>query len=541
MSRMNYVPGPQRVGDQNGGGRRVRGGKPQREGRSGTRADVLRRRAGLVVAASAMLLLSACTTVTQLGLTSTASRRAEASSGGTAGGQPSGPSSASASTTSTTPASSSPGVTTGTAGSTGSAHAAAASTGSTAAAGTTCTTPVKIGVSYSSDLAGGLASVGTSSGSTASYFEQEQGVFDAIANNINAHGGLAGCPIQVVFHDFLALAADGFSGESQSECVDFAEDQHVFAVIPTTLENKTLVACLAQHGVVTLFDSDEYAIPAADFETYRGYLYQPDAINVDRWGPYITELAHMGWLASGDKVGILEADDGSGSAADLVNNVWVPALKALGFDPVVFTYTEIEGYSDVTSATDQMNSAVLQFKQDGVNRIILPPDGADAVVFFTQLAASQGYEPEYAENNLSGDQEWSTVPASEQPGAVDVSYSLANTLSSTGPQPAPSAARTACADVLSKYTSSQNGPSAYYVFCDDFNFLQAALAGASAVNPSTLLAGAEKLGCSLQMADLYDNACISPGHYDGANEVQGLQWSVSQNNWEPVGTPVSIP
>jgi ABC-type branched-subunit amino acid transport system substrate-binding protein len=491
-----------------------------------------------------LLLLTSCTTVTQIGVDSSAvggSNRAP--SGQTVpANSPSG-----SSTTSTTPASASAsGPSVGSAG----GVVSAARTDTPAATGTAtasdaakCATPVKIGVSYSSDLAGGFSSVGGSSSgasSAGSYEAQEQAVFNALAANLNKHGGLAGCPVEVVYHDFLSLAADGFSGESESECVDFAEDQHVFAVISTALENKTLVACLAQHGVVSLFDSEEYAPTSQDFTTYRGYLYEPDYINIDRWGPYIQLLAQSGFLGSGAKVGILAGDDGSGNVDDLVNNVWVPELKAMGITPVVFTYTDIEGYSDVTDTTDEFNSAVLQFKQAGVNRVIATPDGGDSTVFFTQLAASQDFDPEYAENDLSAMDEWSTVPASQQPGAVAVSYNITNSASSTGQVPPATPVRQSCDAVLNGLTGS-NGDYPYYSFCDDFDFLGAALAGATSVTPSTLLAGAEKLGCSLQLAGLYTNACFGPGKYDGGTDVQLLQWSVSSQNWLPVGNPTPIP
>jgi hypothetical protein len=192
----------------------------------------------------------------------------------------------------------------------------------------------------------------------------------------------------------------------------------------------------------------------------------------------------------------------------------------------------------VTNATDQFNSAVLQFKAAGVNRIIVSPDGGNTTVFFTQLAASQGFDPEYAMNDLSAMDEWSTVPASQQPGAVAISYNLTDSASTTGPQPPASAARSSCGSLLGTKAGSA-GVYSYYAFCDDFAFLGAALAGASAVTPATLLAGAEKLGCTLPLASLYTNACFGPGKYDGATSVQALKWSAG--NWVNVGSPVTIP
>ncbi len=416
-----------------------------------------------------------------------------------------------------------------------------------AAAGSTCSQTVKIGVSYSSDIATGLAAVGNPSAATqfGDYVQQQQALYQRMADDINARGGLAGCKVALVYHDFKALGSDGFSGESQTECSDFAEDQHVFAVISTTLENRTLVDCLAQHNVVNLFYGFTYNPTAADLAKYRGYFYQPSYVAAHRYGPFIDQLAGAGYFPSGAKVGILLADDGSGVNTDLVNNVWKPRLAALGINPVVFTFHQIESYSDVAGVTSQLSAAVLQFKAAGVDHVMSTPDNGDAVIFFTQVADSQGFHPRYALTTAAVPSAWGTEPASQRPNALTVSYSIGDLGAVDDDREVasnpPNDARAHCDALYQGQTGNAPLATAYRV-CDAFNFLAAALSGASAVTADALLAGAENLGSSLALSDGYSNATFSPpGHYDGGSATRVMQWDEGSQVWRYVSGVLPLP
>src|SRR5204862_841438 len=93
----------------------------------------------------------------------------------------------------------------------------------TAPGGSACRQVIKIGVSYSSDTAAAGAAVGnpTAAASLVNYANEVRALDQRVADYVNAHGGLAGCEVALVYHDFHLLGASGFSGESESECVDF--------------------------------------------------------------------------------------------------------------------------------------------------------------------------------------------------------------------------------------------------------------------------------------------------------------------------------
>jgi len=68
--------------------------------------------------------------------------------------------------------------------------------------------------------------------------------------------------------------------------------------------------------------------------------------------------------------------------------------------------------------------------------------------------------------------------------------------------------------------------------------LQAALKGASAVTPQTLLAGADRQGNSFPLASGYASAFLGdPDHYDGATATRVLSWDVKANGWVCVSHP----
>ena len=505
----------------------------------------VRHLSALAAALLAAAFAAACTTVTPTGLTAgetTTTSSVTQPGGADAGGQqpagsPSGPGGGG-----------SPSGASGSAGSArpgGGANAGAATGGTTASS---CSHPVTIGLSYSTDNAALLAAAGNPAlaAQVASNQQQIQDLDQRIADYVNAHGGLAGCKVQLVFHDFASTGADGWSGESQTECADFAEDKHVFAVIPQTEETKTMITCLAQHHTVEVDFGAEYWPVTPDFAQYRGYLYAPDYINPFRTASFIDVWASAGYFGKSPKVGILLADDGTGNDQHVVNDLWVPRLAAMGIKPTVFTFHKVQSYSEVGSTGTQFQSAVLQFKTAGIDHVIFGPDADDAGILFTQEASSQQYSPRYAMSTQNSSMPgWSTTSANQRPGAVGISY-LATDLGiagSTSPAMAsnpPTANRTTCERIYSGHTGSSPVTIAYRL-CDDFFFLQAALVGAKEVTAQTLLAGAERLGKTLSLANGFGDAILGPNQYDGGNQVRAMVWNEGATRWDYAGPPRSIP
>jgi hypothetical protein len=410
---------------------------------------------------------------------------------------------------------------------------------------------VKIGYSYSSDEGAALAAFGSSASAAqtfANYQADLQNELNRVAQWVDAHGGLGGCPMQVTLHDFHILGSDGFTGETQTECTDFAQDQHVFAAISVEEETGALIPCLAKAGVVSIFDSPVYAPSPSDFSQYHGYLYQPDEITIYRWGPFISLLASSGYFGSNAKVGILLADDGTGHNQYLVNNLWKPALAKMGINPVVFTFTEGDGsQASLSGEETQFDSAVLQFKTAGVNHVIMTPDGGNGVFLFPPAAQAQGFAPRYALTDANGAAAWGVATPQQQAGAMAISWSNGDTAvettqtqMNTNPK---NSTQTECKQIFAGFPlPSGQSVTALYPLCDRFLFLYYALKNAKSPTTQSLLAGVDALGSSYPLASGYGNAHFGPAdHYDGAQYVRVMGWSSADKQWEYVGPPVSIP
>lgn len=405
--------------------------------------------------------------------------------------------------------------------------------------------PLRLGASYSSDLAAGLAAVGQpeAAATAGQYGEQLQAAYGAIVEDVNGRGGIAGCQVELAYFDFSSLASDGFDGQSQKECAYFAEDAKVFAAFSSALETETLVECLADRGVVSLFNGAEYAPIQRDFDRYRGYLYQPWGLNTDRWGRLIDIWDQVGFFGDGAKVGILVADDGTGNGQKLAYEIWRPKLEALGIDVSVFEYKWIRSYSSVSDASTAMSAAVLKFKAEGVTHVLPTPDGAAMGIFMTAIAESQDYRPAYGTTSFSGG---SPVTASDSQARnwVAIAWDVLTFRTSTTEPAAvegqyePNPRRTHCDEVVARI---QAGAHSFHKFCDAIDFLSAALEGSAEVSPAALLAGAEALGSSMPTASGQGPNRWGPDRYDSAASVRVGRWNVDAGQYELIGPVSEVP
>ncbi len=410
------------------------------------------------------------------------------------------------------------------------------------AAGPGCKQTVKLGVTYSTDEGAVLTQLGNASlgkeVTSPTLVQTTKALYNRIANYVNAHGGLDGCPIQFVYYNFQFGDPAGESDNSQNECTAFAEDDHVFAELNQSNENQTLISCLAQKHTVIIYGGGlQYRPIPSDFTKYAPYLYQPDYANPYKFGPVPTLLAKGGFFGANPasaKVGILLADDGSGTNQHLVNALWKPALAQLGIkNPVVFTYFQCHSVSDCATTTNDFSSAVLKMRQAGVDHVLFTPDGGDAVFFFFQVAHSQKYYPRYGMTTDSGPSLFNTEPKDEQGNAMAVSY-LAYDLFPNLPAEAkaapPNATKTECEAML-----KQTYPAyyeLYYPLCDEIFFMVNALKGSPTISATALQAGANRLGNTMPSASGFGNLSFGPpDHYDGLTTARLIMWLPKYQVW----------
>ena len=492
-----------------------------------------------VAVAAASLLASACSSVTRLSSGQTTRAGSNSRAGATGGGSgANGNAAAGAAGGAAGTGTGATGGATATGAGGGSVTGGTDALGAVSGGGATCARPVRIGASFSSDLATGLAIVGhpDAAATYANYTATVKQSYQLAADDLNQRGGIHGCPVELAFHDFKSLGADGFDGESQQECTDFVQDQKVDVVYTNALENQVLVECLAQAGVpvnIGYFSPDK-----PDFDRYSSILLGQDAMAVSRFGPFIGAWAQAGYFADqGTKVGILAGDDGSGSRFHLVDDIWVPELKAMGYDPEVFKYRSINGYNDVSRVTSLFSQAVLQFKGTGVNHVIIPPDQSNGVIFFTQVADSQGYHPRYAVTSESGAASWYSVTSSQRARAVALSYRINDVVLDQDlvDQNDPTPTRTRCIQLYQPQNILVD-----YRWCDFLQFLQDALAN-SDFSVAALQQGIESLDTAHASGQGYGTTRFGPGAHDGLAHIRAMLWDDNANQWAYTSGLIDIP
>lgn len=403
-----------------------------------------------------------------------------------------------------------------------------------------CRTPVKLGLSYSSDTAAGFAAAGASSSAIqqqANYDNNVKALYQVAVDDLNTHGGVAGCPVALAWHDFHNSGADGYDAETQAECTDFAEDQHVFAVVALNLETPLIENCLAPYHIpvflsVSPFDAEQQS----HYST--GEVYGLSQIASERLGPVIDMLYAAGYLSSSVKLGVLIADDGRGTSQNLVTHIWDPQLASLHI-PVASTYTYpvLGSYGDLASEAQDMNNAVLQFRAAGVDHVLFTPgDQGTGEFLFTTAANSQGYHPRLAETSADfPGSDGAVLPPASLVGAMAVSWSIEDVWNSTSTPPEPvDAARDRCIALYKNATASAGvALPTMFPWCDVLNFLQAGLSRASGhVTAAFLQHGADMLGTSFQIADGFGPSQFGPSRYDGGTEARVIAWDSNAAAWE---------
>lgn len=234
---------------------------------------------------------------------------------------------------------------------------------------------------------------------------------EAMIADVNKHGGIAGRQIVPVWQSVDTASSQTIDSQLAAACDHFAHDERVFAVIGAT--RASYRACLGNAGIVNL-DEGLPEIGDAEFDKYPTLveLGYPKLSRIaramlasltpqDYFSPWNTTAGGPAKVGKA-KVGVLTID--SPGYDDVVDNVLIPGLKALGYDPGddVARIAVAANASDITNQAAANQAAELKFAQDGVTHVVVfEANGGNSLLFMNQ-AESQHYRPRYAVNSGSG-------------------------------------------------------------------------------------------------------------------------------------------
>jgi ABC-type branched-subunit amino acid transport system substrate-binding protein len=372
-----------------------------------------------------------------------------------------------------------------------------------------------------------VSTAGSAVGVAVDYGDQEA-IANAIVDDLNARGGIAGRTVVPVFYDYRTSEILGApEAADQAACTRLTEDTTVFAVVAVTgVLSEVLPQCLADHRTPLIVNTN---IPFAReaFERWSPWFFSTASPMMERFMPvWFDRMLAIGWFEPWDttagapgsapvKIGLLTSNSEGGRLfADLVT----AELARLGHD--VAASQEVENAFD----SNGMQSAVLQFRSAGVTHVI--PESL-ILLLFPQAAESQRYRPRYAMSTASAPLlVQSAAPPAQLAGSLGVgffpSYDVTNAQDPGDPSPATGRCR-------ELHRAAGNDPDQRESWnlmgkaCDGFSYLLAATQIAG-LQDDAMAIGTPAV-TSLESAGTFV-ITFGPGRPDGVGAVRDLGYDV---------------
>lgn len=335
----------------------------------------------------------------------------------------------------------------------------------------------------------GAESAGINNGNSFSLSQ----VVHAYVDAYNGNGGVAGRKIAAVYAE-LHSASNSYEAQMQAACSTFTEDHHVAAIISNLgYYSPTLLSCArAAHLPIVTGD---WSAPDVDDARRNPLLLTPTTLVGDeRVAAVVAHLHAAGYLEPQNHIGVVIEDCPVNQR--VYANGLVPALKQAGLSvATTFAPRCFQSLQDYGGQASDLQTGVLQFNRNGVDRVIVVSAAAEANVvnLFAQGADAQQYHPGYALSSAAA----ATIltlnaPAGQLANMRGVGW-LPTLDTARQDQLAPSATGRHCLDLLKGRglvpTSSADFAYAYTV-CDSFEFYAALLSATAGDASASAISGA---------------------------------------------------
>jgi hypothetical protein len=254
-------------------------------------------------------------------------------------------------------------------------------------AGPSARAPLTIGAIYSDN---GSANAALGLGTSAS--TGPKSIINALVAALNKQGGLAGHKLAVDYYPVQATVSD-YSTQANAACANFTQDHLVPVVVDFTFGTRYgMAACLAKHGVA------DFGIGTSDtpVDNTVGLFAAPDWMTSGRrYRAVIDGLRATSDLGPQNRIGVLLED------CDYLDRAFqravVPDIAQLHLNLVDTERIECTtGYSSAGPDSASISSAILHFRTDAVDRVLLVSDYEQVVLLLlANLAETQGWHPGY--------------------------------------------------------------------------------------------------------------------------------------------------
>jgi hypothetical protein len=376
------------------------------------------------------------------------------------------------------------------------------------------TSPITIGF-LAADYAKLVATVG---GSTTS---DPHAITRGIVKALNARGGLAGRQIKGVYFTVDGTAAD-YSSQEQAACSSFTEDNHAELVIGGGVGSQTLYGCLLNKGVPFITGNPTEGLDSIELQKYPNVFDIPGMSEDRQAAAFIDQSVRTGWLSKKNKIGVLHS--GCAWGKRVYNDVVLPRTRRLG---IAVEHFEVgcsgKGANEIPQTSNAVQSAALQFRGAGVDRVMIVNGGQDAAAYllFANNADSQQWYPGYIVGSNAVAQAWvEEGVVSKQQAANTRGAGWVPVVDTTNTPQTPKM-RECTALAKAGGAPAEQVPGQFGLICDAFWAVRDALVATAGVGGLRALRPAlEGLGSSFHGAGTLGGlTSFSASKHDGAAEV----------------------
>lgn len=363
---------------------------------------------------------------------------------------------------------------------------------------------------------GNIASFGFGGGTGLSVRDQ-QTVWQAYIDDINAAGGIHGRKIEAIYEPYDVLSPD----DMRRACLALTQDAKVFAVADAGGYTGPSVLCVTKENRRPFILSASSGVPDEYYRQSGGLLFTL----FQAGGRSMANLA--AGLGSADvkktaKIGILS--DLYGGIKETPDQLQA-ALKSEGYD-VVFR-GDLSG--DLQTGTTQIPVTVQQMRARGVE-VVVNISNAVYATQFVQEASNQGWHPDYVGSDWNGGS--TDFYNQNMPASYDGSHTVTITRINEGrtgrPHPATDAACQKRAEAA-RGTTVPRDTDAYGQYVRICSIVTILRRGLEQTGPQltveTFVGGTQRIG-RMQLGG-FGGGSLVPQRPDAADHVRTMRWSAS--------------
>lgn len=402
---------------------------------------------------------------------------------------------------------------------------------------------VEIGLPRPSNLSALAAALGGAlgaGGATAPTDQQVDAFYQAMVNYVNSHGGLLGKKIKPVYFSINPVSLAG-NAAPQEMCTDFTQDNHAFAVMDLANVSQTFISCLEKAGTIAFDPAGSSQLDDTSFAQNALYA-TAGALSLTRVASVeVNGLFKQGFFGSGAKIGLVGYN--SPAFTQAVSQALKPALAAHGLHLTdQQLVAPVAGLSDVAPTQQAISSAVLRFKNEGINEVLFFDAEGGTVNPWTQAAMAQNYFPRLGLTTDEMPSEQSFLGNTRNPDQVkEFSTALGVGWSPVTDEANPPVNATGqlCDGIMQAAGASAAQAKLFWSTCDQLLVFAAGVNAGGQLTSTDALSGLAKAK-NLQSAELTGPPDYAGSRRDGVGSVRYLSFTAKCQCFQYSSNAVSV-